>query len=56
MEVDVSVNTGEVGHHFPCARRKEGGWLQREKKIIQSFQQKELLKVDEANAFQGKKK
>ena len=31
MEVDVSVNTGEVGHHFPCARRKEGGWLQREK-------------------------
>lgn len=32
-------------------------WLQRErKKITQSFQQKELLKVDEANAFQGVKK
>lgn len=32
-------------------------WLQRErKKITQSFQQKELLKVDEANAFQGGKK
>lgn len=26
------------------------------KKIIQSFQQKELLKVDEANSFQGGKK
>lgn len=36
---------------------KVSGWLQRErKKISLSFQQKELLKVDEANPFQGERK
>ena len=27
----MSLNTGEVGHRFPCARRKEGSWLASER-------------------------